>query len=86
MIIWNLLECGLSHSGPSLGVLTLCGVVPRVTILVIQNLKYSRYSPNWMLWFGKPKHPIFPVSERGEVCEAIVFHSSHLRFFGYVEH
>jgi hypothetical protein len=47
---------------------------------IIQNLKYSRYNPNWMLQFGKPEHPIFSGSLRCGVCVAIVFHSSHLGF------
>jgi hypothetical protein len=34
MIIWNLLDSGLSHSGPLLGLPSLCGMVPRVSILV----------------------------------------------------
>jgi hypothetical protein len=46
----------------------------------IRILKYSRYSLNKLLWFGKPQRPIFPDSVKGRVCVAIVFHSSHLGF------
>jgi hypothetical protein len=34
MDFWNLLDGGPSHSGPSLDLLSLCGVVPRVPIIV----------------------------------------------------
>jgi hypothetical protein len=51
-----------------------------------QNLKYSRCSPNQMLRCEKSEYSVFLGSERGKMCEAIVFHSSHLGFLGYVEH
>jgi hypothetical protein len=46
----------------------------------IRNLKYSCYSPNRMLQFGKLEHLVFPGSVRCGVCVVIVFHSSHLGF------
>jgi hypothetical protein len=52
----------------------------------IQNLNYTRYRQNQTIRFGKPDCPIFPGSVRHEVYVAIVFHSSHLGFLGYVEH
>jgi hypothetical protein len=46
----------------------------------IRNLNYICYSPNRMLQFGKPEHPVFQGSKRGGVSVAIIFHASHLGF------
>jgi hypothetical protein len=46
----------------------------------IQFLKYSRYRPNRTLRFGNRNIRFFQGLVRGEVYEAIVFHSSHLGF------
>jgi hypothetical protein len=50
----------------------------------IQFLKYSRYRPNQTLQFGNLNIRFFQGLVRGGVYEAIVFHSSHLGFLGYV--
>jgi hypothetical protein len=52
----------------------------------IRNLNYTRYRQNRTIRFGKPACPVFSGSVRCEVYVATVFHSSHLRFLGYVEH
>jgi hypothetical protein len=52
----------------------------------IRNLNYTRYRQNRTIRFGKPACPVFSGSVRCEVYVATVFHSSPLRFLGYVEH